>query len=465
MLPAPSRPIILQGAIVLALAIFFGVSTTNIKIDDAYIFYTYVRNIANGAGWVFNQGEFINGTTSALYPALAAILTKLGASPEIAGHWIGVSGLSAALLLLLKQPGPWPSIPLLLPLILLNSKTLDDAVGMETYLTQALLLTTLTLYLNKRLVLASFIFGLAVMSRPDSLLFGGVLGLDFLVRERRLPSLSCILPFLIVTASWLIFNEVYFGAALPNTIGAKLAQSGHAYWGGEFGFLHGATRLFLGFRSLALLAPLGVLFAAIYFKDLLRSRAFFLLLAWGAAYFCVYAFILEAPPYRWYYVPLVLPLSILILLPISKTPLFAQAVFAALLVIGAINLSTERWKAPITLKFESYRAVAEWLNNNAAPQTSVAAMEIGVVGYYLREHRVIDALGLITPAGAAIKRGEHGWFIKAHNPDYVITNNPPRNILEEFARREWFKNTYELKTTVTTPRNKRGVRIYQRRYQ
>ena len=40
----------------------------HIEIDDAYIFYTYARNIATGQGYVFNPGERILGTTSPRHP-------------------------------------------------------------------------------------------------------------------------------------------------------------------------------------------------------------------------------------------------------------------------------------------------------------------------------------------------------------------------------------------------------------
>ncbi len=461
---AQSISIAIQGVILIVLCLAFGLSATGIKIDDAYIFYTYVRNIAGGYGWVFNRGEFVNGTTSALYPIAAAALTKLGAQPDIAGHWLGVFGLGASLLILLRINSPWPAIPLLLPLIALNSRTLDDAVGMETYITLALILLTLRLYLSERLYWASTTFGLAVLSRPDSALFGVILAADYIFRHRRFPQVGTLLPFSLILGSWLLFSQFYFAALLPNTIGAKLAQSGHAYWGGEFGFLHGATRIISGFGALSYLAALGTVLAIIFYRDIIKNRALFLLLVWGIAYFIVYAFIIKAPPYRWYYVPILVPFSILILLPIAKAPLLAQLIFALLLGIGAINLSNERSRAPVTRKFETYVAVADWISKNTPANTSVAAMEIGIIGYHLTNHRVIDGLGLITPAEVHLKRHEHGWFIKEHHPDYVVTNNPPRNILEEFTKREWFKNDYQLLTTVTTPRNKGGVRIYRSRF-
>lgn len=461
-----ARPILAQALFVLLLCTVFGFATTGIRIDDAFIFYTYVRNIVAGQGWVFNPGEFVNGTTSTLYPLTLAVLVKFSSiPPEVLGHTLGVFALTLALLALLKVTGPWQALPILLPLIVLNSGTLDDAVGMETYLTLFLLLATLLLYTKGRFHFASLVFGLAVLSRPDSLLFGAILLIDYMIRQRRFPPLTSAIPAAILILVWLLFSKFYFGALLPNTIGAKLAQSGHAYWGGEFGFLHGAMRLIAGYGALSFLALLGLLMAVYNFRRLINNSRVLLILVWGLAYFLVYAFVIKAPPYRWYYVPLIIPYALLILIPISRTPLIAQVVFGLLLGAGAIKQMAERASAPVTAKYEIYTAAADWINQNAAPGKSIGAMEIGILGYYAKNHRVIDALGLITPAANFIEKREHGWFIKEHKPDYVITNNPPRTILEEFTKRDWFKSDYTLRTTVTTPRNRRGVKIYERRYQ
>ena len=43
-------------------------------IDDAPITYRYAQNLADGKGFVYNEGEYIQGTTTPLYTlALAAL--------------------------------------------------------------------------------------------------------------------------------------------------------------------------------------------------------------------------------------------------------------------------------------------------------------------------------------------------------------------------------------------------------
>ena len=54
-------------AVVTLLVLIITCCDWNVEMDDAYIYYTYARNIATGHGYVFNPGERILGTTSPLY--------------------------------------------------------------------------------------------------------------------------------------------------------------------------------------------------------------------------------------------------------------------------------------------------------------------------------------------------------------------------------------------------------------
>ncbi len=456
---------LVKGLLLIILAIGFGIATSNIKIDDSYIFYTYVKNLSSGLGWVFNRGEYINGTTSALYPILLLIVRLITDLPiDLIGHWLGILGLAIVLITSSSVfKTSWHSIGLLVPAILLNATILDNAVGMETYITMALLLLTLRAYLKDRLFISSTLFGLATLSRPDSLIFGGVLFFDYLARNKRLPNLKFAAPFCLIVGSWLIFSQYTFGSLLPNTVGAKLAQSGHRYWGGTYGFFLGSDRLLSSFNYLAYLIPIAVWILISEFAQLKYNRSILLILIWGALYFIAYAFVIHAPPYRWYYVPLLLPITLLIFLPISKTPLIAQIIFSGLLIAGAFQKIYQQASSPVTPKHEIYKAAADWFNTNTPPGTTIGAMEIGVLGYYLNDAKIIDALGLVSHASNFISTGKHGWFIKEFHPDFIITNNPPRHILEEFVNTDWFQESYDLRTEVTTKKNRRGVRVFQRR--
>ena len=57
--------------------------------DDAYISYRYARNLADGAGLVWNPGEHVEGYSNFLWTVLLAASDKLGAAPVRTGRWLG----------------------------------------------------------------------------------------------------------------------------------------------------------------------------------------------------------------------------------------------------------------------------------------------------------------------------------------------------------------------------------------
>ncbi|MCC6955740.1 MAG: hypothetical protein IT316_03030, partial [Anaerolineales bacterium] len=72
-------------------------------IDDSYITYRYARNILAGAGFVFNPGERVMGTTTPLYTALmvAAGLVSGGVNAPFAQISLLINALADGLTCLL----------------------------------------------------------------------------------------------------------------------------------------------------------------------------------------------------------------------------------------------------------------------------------------------------------------------------------------------------------------------------
>jgi hypothetical protein len=72
-----------------------------------------------------------------------------------------------------------------------------------------------------------------------------------------------------------------------------------------------------------------------------------------------------------------------------------------------------------------YRAIGEWLQANTPPSASVAALEVGAIGYYARRP-MIDFAGLIQPAVAAqltpsaTYSDVARWAIGSYQPDYLV---------------------------------------------
>lgn len=122
--------------------------------DDAYIFYTYAKNIAEGNGYVFNLGEKVNATTSPLYTLLLAalyLLIKPFATESL--HVIGIiiSVISILIvLLLMKKILADRKLYEYFALIFLCLPLLKFGFGMETFLNLALITASVYFFVQNK---------------------------------------------------------------------------------------------------------------------------------------------------------------------------------------------------------------------------------------------------------------------------------------------------------------------------
>src|SRR5262245_52939422 len=98
---APTRGRLEWPVLILAAgACFLRWSVGAWPVDDAYITFRHSRNLVEGAGFVFNPGEMVLGTSSPFYGLLLALLgwlTKL----DIVSVSMWVNGLADAAVILL----------------------------------------------------------------------------------------------------------------------------------------------------------------------------------------------------------------------------------------------------------------------------------------------------------------------------------------------------------------------------
>jgi hypothetical protein len=209
-------------------------------IDDAYITFRYARNIVNGVGFVYNADEYVLGTTTPLYTLLMAALSFILRSQNfpIIALWVNAfaDAITCVLLITLgetlsgqKRVGVAAAL-----LYAVAPFSVTFAIGgMETSLFVLLIILTAILYLRRHPAFA-LCAALALLTRPDALIFIGPIGLDYIIREiffLRNPqfpirnSLSRITLhaslFLIPIIAWTLFAAYYFGSPLPHTITAK----------------------------------------------------------------------------------------------------------------------------------------------------------------------------------------------------------------------------------------------------
>ena len=95
-------------------------------------------------------------------------------------------------------------------------------------------------------------------------------------------------------------------------------------------------------------------------------------------------------------------------------------------------------------RHNGYYLIARWLRENTPPDATVAATEVGILGYYA-ERRIIDFLGLVTPgvAGRVPDAGHIDHVMRQYRPDYVIGNQPQQGHDANFL--QYADRAYDVK--------------------
>ena len=207
-------------------------------IDDPYITFRYARNLVSGNGFVFNPGEYVQGTTTPLYTLLMAGLALPSAHPggkrrpPFPVMALVVNALAdAATCLLLWQIGrrlgaEWAGLAAALVWAVAPYSVTFAIGGLETSLYVFLLTAMVAAYLWKKRPLTTLCAALALLTRPDAILLVAPLALDRLWRAwRKHEKLEWgeMLAFLLPCLAWGVFATLYFGSPIPHSVTAKLA--------------------------------------------------------------------------------------------------------------------------------------------------------------------------------------------------------------------------------------------------
>ena len=427
---------------VVILTILLSLSCHKNQQDDAYIFYTYAQNIANGNGYVFNLGEKINATTSPFYTLLTALVYYIlsifisGTSVPTAGELITCVSLffSAYALYKIFQHFRMERLSYFAPLIFLINPLIRNSAGMESFLMIALLLWGMHFFFLNNFNISALFLALSFLTRFDTALFIIILLLWLGFQEKKFPPLMSILIFLVIAGSWFVFSLLYFGTLIPTTFYIKLTQSSSEFFGTGLVYLKGIVRVFPGgvIVSVLFIALLLGSFILILVRNRERLKHPFIIIIifWTLSHFLIYSFILNPPPYPWYYAPYILLFTIIFSAALEEIYNLLQQrkifylLFAVVLLAGLI-IPLKTIFSPYNYKYRMYTAAAEWLNSNAQPGSLVLLDEIGIVGYYYRQGKIIDVFGLINPESAVkIIEGDYDWTILHYKPDYIIADYP-----------------------------------------
>ena len=400
--------------------------------DDAFITFRYAANFINGEGLVYNSGERIEGYTNFLW-LLFTILGRLGGLElvlfsKILGIVCGLGTITILYLLagdIFGRDSIWRGICCLL-LGSMYSFAYWTISGLETAAFSLAVLASMYFYLRHSYLTAPLAV-LATLLRPEGAIVFAFIFIYEIITTRSLSRFACIsgVAYLSTLLPYAAFKFLYFGGLLPNPFYAKtdfavsrLAE-GMGYAALYFWHYLGAG-LFL---VPAIMAP-GK------YKRTLGSIGVFVIL------YTLYIIFIggDVLKVHRFFVPLM--------------PLFALVV-----VIGISCLTDRKWlitmsviivfgwqmwlpyKHVNTFHFAEIRLAAK--NAKLADDVlavdktdfSFATTTIGIIGYRLLGHTVIDMLGLTDSTIARhpepwIEGMETTWKERHFNTPYLLSRQP-----------------------------------------
>ena len=464
-------------------------------LDDAYITFRYARNLANGLGFVYNPGQPVLGTTTPLYTLWLAVLSMLTSSSDF--PWLAlltnaVCDIITVVLLrrLFRALGLSPMAAAVIAIAYLsNPARIGVALGtMETSVDVMCIVVALDAYIRRdRPTLAALFSALAVLVRLDSVLLPLLLAAHSVLAKRRMPWREGLI-FGIIVGPWLLFAQAYFGSVIPNSVVAKT----HAYLLPPNSAFTSILYYLITRSSIDPMRwPLwlnGLMLTGILIAYVVGARMILKIQARAAtlvAYAPLYAAGLSLGNpfiFVWYYLPLVLVVDSVCLFGVwtilSHTrsvvrPVVVGALMAGSLIVQFSGLGPFLDKWPVNLQHREllYRRAAAMLHDAIRPGVTLAASEIGVLGYDLGKAVIIDTVGLVSPQAIPylLKTPLPGQPVYAV-PDEVIAMLKPDYFvtLEAFIRPTLlespdFLNTYQLIGTIDTDElGSRGLLIYRR---
>ena len=502
-----------------AVAVFHHLFTPVLPWDDAYITFRYADRLATGAGLTYNDGERVFGSSTPLYALwLAAARTVL---PREALPAFAVRGNLAFFLLAAAAVGAvtasitrrrdagWAgaSAFLLSPWMLTISTG-----GMETSLFAAAAVGAVALALRGRLPSAAAAAGLAAVTRPEGLVTVLPVAILWWRAGRPRPAV-CAGALLAPGLVWTIIAAAYFGSPVPHSLVAKAAplyELPVAYAFLSVVAWTGRWTVPLGFADpaplrdgLAFLLAQAAAVALVAEPTARRANGWAPALALNAL---IFFYAVTNPQMFDWYAAAVFPFWLIVLaagLPAlarllspgrARSPARFGARFdarfgarlgagAAWAVVGiATALALGGWAAgrldpaheALRLRTLGYRDAALRLNALAPASATVAAAEIGALGWFWHG-RILDGCGLVSPQAIpflpvpAAARPDFrtspipAGLVEGERPEFVVSM--PLFVATTLQRSREFMRDYRLIAEVPLPKRVWGadaVLVYRR---
>ncbi|HUV30290.1 MAG TPA: hypothetical protein VMY05_04245 [Acidobacteriota bacterium] len=407
--------------------------------DDAYISYRYVANYVNGDGLVYNVGEHVEGYTNFGWVAYLLLWGAMGADyllvSKITGFLLGwgiilVGYLTARLVFGERQR--WFAVGAAYLVGLNQSLAYWSPAGLETAAFAFCAVLSLYLYLKQSWLLTASL-AYAVLLRPEGAMLAGLLILIEFVQLKKLPLYTIVSSgiALLLLVPYVAFKLLYYGSILPNPFYAKTSfdftqlSNGLEYTGRFLSHY--------GFYGVSLAVPL------IFWRRLhAEAKAVWLYTVIYSAYVVLIGG--DVLKVHRFFLPVTGTVAVLTLLPVAlvthrlrgrnrrvvlclvMVPLLALTYWLPRGFVEYYNFQEKAFTAKMQYK-------AREMKKADATNFSVALGTIGIFGYELIGHQIIDMLGLTDSTIARysekpIEGMQTTWKEQKHNSRYLLERAP-----------------------------------------
>jgi len=407
--------------------------------DDAFITYRYVANSLDGYGLVYNIGERVCGFTNFGWTVYLALWGALGfdfiAVSKITGFLLGGGVIWVTYLLGRRHFSGYGIVGIAFPVLLLGanlSLAYWSPAGLETAAFAFAVALTLHWFLSFNRLLALGI-AMSVWLRPEGAVIAGLLILIEVLIRRSVPrfTLRASAIAFLLSLPYVLFMYFYYGSILPNPFYAKTAFGWEQLSAGL-----GYSWLFLkhyGFLGAPILAGL-LLWRRI---SLFEKQLLLFVVGYSLYIIVIGGDVLKV---HRFFVPVLAPYALLTaglsiaafrhLRPVART-----------LSLGAVLVGALAWVVLIPWKYTvDYNTAEKGLVTGMSKLArgiaeaddrsfSVAVTTIGAFGYELRDHTVIDMLGLTDSTVARhpqppVAGVSSTWRESKYNAPYVLGRQP-----------------------------------------
>ena len=406
--------------------------------DDAYISYRYIANFLNGDGLVYNIGEHIEGFTNFGWVIYLTLFGTLGIDyilvSEITGYLFGAGIVIMTFLLAELVFEKSRLLPALATILVAANMSLAhwSPAGLETAAFAFFAMLSLYLYVKRSWWLI-FSLLLIVWIRPDGVVIAGMLIIIEAAFTKRFPKYTVTsngIAF-VFSIPYLVFKYFYYGSIIPNPFYAKTGFNlDQLYNGFEY---TGRFMSHYGFYGLIFLIPL------LFYRRLsLISKVVW----WSGVLFTCYVTFIggDVLKVHRFYLPIFGTTAILSILSLNllaeKFLAYKFRAFATVTVAAGLIALTFYLPDHFVTYYNSYekgftrkmKVKAQDMKAADTTNFSVALPTIGIFGYELIGHRIVDMVGLTDSTIARhpeepIPGMKSTWKEVRHNSEYLLSSN------------------------------------------